>query len=52
MIEKETNALVGTTAVRILSAFEVFKNGGSKKGRILRLLDGKAAGRIVQILLR
>jgi len=43
--------LAGTTATGILSAFEDFKNGRSKKGRIPKLWDGKAAERIVDILL-
>jgi UDP-N-acetylglucosamine 2-epimerase (non-hydrolysing) len=38
-------------AAGILSAFEDFKNGRSKKGRIPQLWDGKAAERIVNILL-
>jgi UDP-N-acetylglucosamine 2-epimerase (non-hydrolysing) len=50
-IEEGTNTLVGTTATGILSAYEVFKNGGSKKGRIPQLWDGKAAERIVFILI-
>jgi UDP-N-acetylglucosamine 2-epimerase (non-hydrolysing) len=43
--------LVGTTATGLLSAYEVFKKGGSKKGRIPQLWDGKASERIVNILL-
>ncbi|MGZ3603612.1 MAG: non-hydrolyzing UDP-N-acetylglucosamine 2-epimerase [Thermodesulfobacteriota bacterium] len=50
-IEEGTNTLVGTTGAGILSAYKVFKNGGSKKGRIPKLWDGKAAERIVDILL-
>ena len=50
-IEEETNTLVGTTATGLLSAYEVLKNGGSKKGRIPQHWDGKAAERIVDILL-
>ena len=50
-IEEGTNTLVGTTATGLLSAYEVFKNGGSKKGRIPQLWDGKAPERIVHILL-
>jgi UDP-N-acetylglucosamine 2-epimerase (non-hydrolysing) len=50
-IEEGTNTMVGTTATGILSAFEVFKNGGSKKGRVPELWDGKASERIVNILL-
>ena len=36
-------------ATGILLAFEVFKDGGSKKGRIPELWDGKASERIVDI---
>lgn len=50
-IEEGTNTLVGTTATGILSAYEVFKNGGSKEGRVPQLWDGKASERIVNILL-
>jgi UDP-N-acetylglucosamine 2-epimerase (non-hydrolysing) len=50
-IEEGTNTMVGTTGKGILSAYQVFKNGGSKKGRIPELWDGKAAERIVNILL-
>jgi hypothetical protein len=42
--------LAGTTATGLLSPYEVFKKGGSKKGRIPQLWDGKAAERIVNIL--
>lgn len=51
-IEEGTNILVGTTKDGILGAYEVFKNGGAKKGRIPELWDGKAAERIVHILTR
>jgi len=50
-IEEGANSLVGTTAAGILSAFEDFKNGRSKKGRIPQFWDGKASERIVNILL-
>ena len=51
-IDEGTNTLVGTTAKGILEAFEVFKNGKTKKGRIPEYWDGKAAERIVDILLK
>jgi UDP-N-acetylglucosamine 2-epimerase (non-hydrolysing) len=50
-IEEGTNTLVGTTGIGILSAYEVFKKGGLKKGRVPQLWDGKASERIVNILL-
>jgi UDP-N-acetylglucosamine 2-epimerase (non-hydrolysing) len=50
-IEEGTNTLVGITAAGILSAFEEFRNGNSNKGRVPELWDGKAAERIVNILL-
>ncbi|MBM4307616.1 MAG: UDP-N-acetylglucosamine 2-epimerase (non-hydrolyzing) [Deltaproteobacteria bacterium] len=51
-IEEGTNTLVGTTAEGILAAFERFKKGEAKKGRIPELWDGHASERIVDILLR
>lgn len=50
-IEEGTNTLVGITGAGILSAFEKFKKGENKRGRIPELWDGHAAERIVDILL-
>lgn len=49
-IDNGTNVLVGTTKQGILSEYEAFSNGISKKGRVPELWDGKAAERILQIL--
>jgi UDP-N-acetylglucosamine 2-epimerase (non-hydrolysing) len=49
-LEEGTNTLVGTKADGILAAYEAFRNGGSKVGRIPELWDGKASQRIVPIL--
>jgi UDP-N-acetylglucosamine 2-epimerase (non-hydrolysing) len=49
-IEQGTNILVGTSKSEIISTYDVFKRGGPKKGRIPELWDGKAAERIVSIL--
>lgn len=50
-IEEGTNTLVGTSGEGILSAYEEFKNKGSKKGRVPQYWDGKAAQRILGVLL-
>ena len=50
-IDEGTNRLVGTSAKGILSAFEEFRSGNSKKGRVPELWDGKAAERIIRVLL-
>jgi UDP-N-acetylglucosamine 2-epimerase (non-hydrolysing) len=50
-IEEGTNTLVGTRRESILAAFEEFKKGKTKKGRVPPLWDGKAANRIVTIFL-
>lgn len=50
-IEEGTNTLVGTSVDGILSAYEEFKNKGPKKGRIPQYWDGKAAQRILGVLM-
>jgi len=50
-INEGTNILVGTTKTGILSAYEEFKTKGPKMGKAPDLWDGKAAKRIVDILL-
>jgi UDP-N-acetylglucosamine 2-epimerase (non-hydrolysing) len=51
-ISQGTNLLVGTDPVQIVNAARDILSGKSKAGRIPPLWDGKAAERIVQILLR
>jgi UDP-N-acetylglucosamine 2-epimerase (non-hydrolysing) len=50
-IEEGTNTLVGTTGDSILSAYEKFKSKGPKKGRVPQYWDGKAAQRILGLLM-
>ena len=50
-IEEGTNVLVGTTKEKILAAYGNFKAGRTPKGRIPELWDGRAAERIVGVLL-
>ena len=50
-IDEGTNRLVGTGGEGILLAFEEFRSGDSKKGRVPELWDGKAAERIIRVLL-
>ena len=51
-VTEGTNELVGNSPGRIVaSAMEVLRTGG-KKGRIPRMWDGKAAGRIVEVIVR
>jgi UDP-N-acetylglucosamine 2-epimerase (non-hydrolysing) len=50
-IEKGTNILVGNDRGRILEESFKILNGKGKKGKIPYLWDGKAAERIVDILL-
>lgn len=49
-IEEGTNVLVGTTGTGILSAYENFRKGNSKKGRIPKYWDGKTSQRIISVL--
>ena len=49
-IEEGTNLLVGTTVNGILSAYEHFEKGNSKKGRIPKYWDGKTSQRIISVL--
>jgi UDP-N-acetylglucosamine 2-epimerase (non-hydrolysing) len=49
-ITEGTNVLAGTDPDRIVSLAESILNGTGKKGNIPELWDGKAAGRIVEIL--
>jgi UDP-N-acetylglucosamine 2-epimerase (non-hydrolysing) len=51
-IEEGTNTLVGTTKEGILKAYQDFKNGHRKTGKVPELWDGKAAQRIIKILLK
>ena len=51
-ISEGTNLLVGTDPVKIVAAARDVLGGKGKAGRIPRLWDGQAAGRIVEVLLR
>ncbi len=50
--EMGTNRLAGVTTETILAAYRQFTAGGRKQGEVPPLWDGKAAERIVEILLR
>ncbi|MBW1838119.1 MAG: UDP-N-acetylglucosamine 2-epimerase (non-hydrolyzing) [Deltaproteobacteria bacterium] len=50
-IEEGTNRLVGTTGEGILSAYEQLKTRGPQKGKVPKHWDGKAAGRILNVLI-
>ncbi|MDD5711501.1 MAG: UDP-N-acetylglucosamine 2-epimerase (non-hydrolyzing) [Smithellaceae bacterium] len=51
-IEEGTNRLVGIRPDGIRAAYDNFRNGQNKKGRIPELWDGMAAERIVDIILK
>jgi UDP-N-acetylglucosamine 2-epimerase (non-hydrolysing) len=51
-ISEGTNQLVGTDPKKIVTAAREILHGRQKVGRVPRLWDGKAAERIVEILLR
>jgi UDP-N-acetylglucosamine 2-epimerase (non-hydrolysing) len=51
-VEVGTNTLVGTDPNGILKGFQKVMKGDQKKGGIPELWDGKAAERIVRILLK
>lgn len=50
-VEEGTNVLAGTTKEKILGAYATFRRGLSRHGKVPELWDGKAAERIVDILL-
>jgi len=50
-IDEGTNVLAGTTRDSILACYEEFRKGNTRQGRVPPLWDGKAAERIVQVLL-
>ena len=49
-ITEGSNTLVGTKAPQILDAFETYKKGYVKKGKIPKYWDGKASEKILKIL--
>jgi UDP-N-acetylglucosamine 2-epimerase (non-hydrolysing) len=51
-IREGTNTLVGTDHAKIVGEFRKVMEGRSKRGRVPKLWDGKAAERIVQCLLK
>lgn len=51
-VEEGTNTLVGTSRQGILNAYNEFKKGDKKTGKVPELWDGRAAKRIVDVLLQ
>ena len=51
-IEEGTNTIIGSSGDGILQAFKSLKNDGKKKGKIPKLWDGRAAKRLVEILIK
>jgi UDP-N-acetylglucosamine 2-epimerase (non-hydrolysing) len=51
-VKEGTNTLLGSSGDAIVSAFEKFKSGEKKSGRIPRFWDGNASERIVDVLLK
>ena len=50
-VTEGTNTLAGTTTESILAAWAAFRRNGHKAGRVPALWDGRAAERIVAVLL-
>ena len=50
-VDEGTNTLIGASGKAILESYRNIKNGKRKKGRIPEMWDGRAAKRIVEILL-
>lgn len=50
-VEEGTNTLIGTTGANILAAYDGLKKGNVKTGSVPELWDGKAAQRIVDVLI-
>ena len=51
-VDEGTNTLIGVSGKAILESYRNIKNGKRKKGRIPEMWDGRAAERIVEILLK
>jgi len=50
-IDEGTNILVGITKQSILSEYETFRKGTSKRGQVPKLWDGNAAKRIIEAII-